>query len=87
MSFRLEKLITDLLINHEYNIISGILDYLDVEGSCNCLNDLVDIAILCNKSNDSYKIESLGWFKKRLVNKIYEQRGTEGKTLIEKVMK
>ena len=85
MPFRLEKLIEDLLHAKEYTIVDGILDYIDIQGSGNILNDLVDIFSICKKEQSN--LENLAWFKKRLVDKIYEQRGDEGKNLIEKVMK
>jgi hypothetical protein len=84
VSFRLEKLITDLLKAGKYDIVDGILDYIDIRGSGNCFTDLVDIVNICKKEQ-SY-LDSLGWFKKRLIDKIYEQRGDEGSFLIKKVM-
>lgn len=82
--FRLEKLITKLLKEEEYKIVDGILDYLDIEGTSNYFTDLVDIAILCNKYDQ--KLQGLYWYKNRLSDKIYEQRGEEGKDLINKIL-
>jgi hypothetical protein len=84
MSFRLEKLVTVLLQSKEYEVVDKILDNLDVESSGNVFTDLVDLVQICNKEYQN--LQSLGWFKKRLVNKIYEQRGDEGNNLISKVM-
>jgi hypothetical protein len=84
MSFRLEKLITKLIRIKEYKIIDDILDYIDIENSGNYFTDLVDIVCICKKEQNN--LESFYWFKKRLIDKIYEQRGEEGKNLIKKVM-
>lgn len=85
MPNRLEEVIERLLKAREFEVVDGILDYIDVEHSYNCFTDLVDIACICKKW--SQNLNNFYWFKQELVNKIYEQRGDEGNNLIQKVMK
>lgn len=85
MSYRLENLLKTLLYKEEYEVVDLILENLDVESTGNHFTDLVDIVQLCKIKQSN--LESLDWFKKRLTDKIYYERGEEGKVLIEKVLK
>lgn len=83
MSFRLEQILDTLISKRDYTTIDNILYAIDIEHTGNCLNDLVDIAVKCKPFNR--RLDSFYYFKERLINKIVEQRGEEGQTLIEKV--
>jgi hypothetical protein len=65
------------------DVIDTILDCIEIKD--NRFTDLVNLVELCDKYAD--RLTSLAWFKKRLVDKIYEWRGEEGKLLINRIMK
>jgi hypothetical protein len=84
MCSRLEQVIERLFKHEQYHIVDGILDSIEIERTGNNFTDLIDIIVLC-KPHSCY-LPSFAWFKRTLVEKIFKERGEEGRNLIKKVM-